>query len=242
MGISLSQYRAAIGLWRPSAQCKLRFFIEINQMRSSDMTNVLGLINIASLISIVLGLSATIISRQCLQALLMMSGVEQNPGPVAQLDILGELCNKSPDEQVRNVLRAYPHGVALSIQKAAINKFKKDELIATLQFLRIPDQEVYNKPQLVHNVIVRIQNLFPDTCGLCKEEYCIRLEDDPLLSCEVCGQGSHDSCIKNILGESENSSLDSTTVRKMIIPLDLAGIHYLCMSCVRYAFYDGIWN
>ena len=231
MGISLSQYRAAIGLWRPSAQCKLSLLMDITLLRASDKTYALGLINIASLISIIVGLTATIISRQCLQALLLISGVEKNPGPVTQHDILGELSIKAPDEQTKNVLRAYPLGVALSFQKVAINRFKKDELIAALKFLRTPDQERHNKPQLVHNLIVRIQNLFPDTCGLCKEEYCVNLEDDPLLSCEICGQGSHDSCIKSVLEESADCPLDSATARKLINPLGIVGVHYLCMSC-----------
>ena len=119
MGISLSQYRAAIGLWRPSAQCKLSLLMDITLLRASDKTCALGLINIASLISIIVGLTATIISRQCLQALLLISGVEKNPGPVTQHDILGELSIKAPDEQTKNVLRAYPLGVALSFQKSS---------------------------------------------------------------------------------------------------------------------------
>ena len=99
--------------------------MDITLLRASDKTYALGLINIASLISIIVGLTATIISRQCLQALLLISGVEKNPGPVTQHDILGELSIKAPDEQTKNVLRAYPLGVALPFQRAAINRFKK---------------------------------------------------------------------------------------------------------------------
>ena len=238
MGISLSQYRATIGLWynkcwRPSAQVNSNLHYLINQTCLNNKNKLLGLINIASLICITLGLMATILSKHCLQVLLIMSGVEQNPGPVTQSpkDILEELCSTSSDEQVKRVLSAYPLGVSLTSQKSAIGKFKKDEILATLQFLRVSDQERYNKPKLLHNLIIRIQNLLPDTCGLCRQEYNIRLEDEPLLSCEVCGQGSHDPCIKNILGESDNGSLDSKAARKLIIPLDLAGVHYLCMSC-----------
>ena len=236
MGISLSQYRATIGLWyikcwRSSAQVNSNLHYLINHTCLNNRNKLLGLINIASLICITLGLGASILSKQCLQVLLIMSGVEQNPGPVTSKDILEELCSKTSDEQVKRLLSAYPLGATLTSQKTAMGKFKKEELSATLQFLRVPDQEGCYKPQLLHNLIVRIQNLLPDTCGLCKQEYCTLLEDDPLLSCEVCGQGSHDPCIKNILGESDNGSLDSKTARKLIMPLDLAGVHYLCMSC-----------
>ena len=236
MGISLSQWRATIGLrynkyWRTSAQVNSGLHYLIGQTCLNNKNKLLGLINIVSLISITLGLGATILSKHCLQVLLIMSGIEQNPGPDTSKDILEELCSTSSDEQVKRVLSAYPLGVALTSQKTAIGKFKKEEILATLQFLKVSDQEGYNKPKLLHNLIVRIQNLLPDTCGLCKQEYNTRLDDEPLLSCEVCGQGSHDPCIKHILGESDTGSLDSKAARKLIIPLDLAGVHYLCMSC-----------
>ena len=148
MGISLSQYRATIGLWynkcwRPSAQVNSNLHFLINQTCLNNKNKLLGLINITSLICTILGLMATILSKHCLQVLLIMSGVEQNPGPVTQSpkDILEELCSTSSDEQVKRVLSAYPLGVSLTSQKSAIGKFKKDEILATLQFLRVSDQE-----------------------------------------------------------------------------------------------------
>ena len=244
MGISLSQYRAAIGLWRrPSALSKKSYDIDAYEsLHSWKINNVLGLINVLSLICIILsksalidlGLTSSLMSRQCLQSLLIISGVEQNPGPTGQQDIIEELCRKSSNDVINKVLRAYPLGQTLTQQKTAINKFKKEELLVTLEFLKVSNQDKYIKPQLVHNLIVRIQNLLPDTCGLCKQEYNTSLDVTPLLSCEVCGQGSHNSCIITILGitdETETSSLDPQKVRKIIIPLDLPGVHYLCMTC-----------
>ena len=126
-----------------------------------------------------------------------------------------------------------PLNKTLTHQKREIKKIKNDDLILTLEFLKVTNQDGCNKTQLVHNLIVRIQNLLPDTCGLCKQEYNTGLDDTPLLSCEVCGQGSHNPCINTLLGveESEESSLDPQKVRKIIIPLELPGVHYLCMTC-----------
>ena len=230
MGISLTQYRVTIGQynirrWRPSAGCTSTLHV-----RMDAKIKALGLVNIASLICIILGLSTTIISGQCLQALLMISGIEQNPGPVNQ-EILDELTRKSLDETTKKIIMAYHPGQDLKAQKRAIGKFKKEELIAALQFLRAPDHSGCNKTELTHNLIVRIQNLLLDTCGLCKEEFNTQLEDNPLLSCEVCGQGSHDPCILKILGQSSPGPHDPTKIRQMLIPLDIAGVHYLCMSC-----------
>ena len=243
MGNTLSQYRAAIGLWnRPSAHKNKPYDRDVAEsLHSENMNNVLGFLNIMCLVSIVLlnfvtldlGLNTTLVSRQCLQALLIISGVEQNPGPVSQQEVIEELCHKSANEVINKILRSYPLGQTFAHQRTVINKFKKEELVATLEFLKVNNQDKYNKPQIVHNLIVRIQNLLPDTCGLCKHEYYTTLDDIPLLTCEVCGQGSHNSCLISILGieETEKTSLDPIKVRKMIIPLDLPGVHYLCMTC-----------
>ena len=243
MGISISQYRSAIGLFRrPPANMKE--FNDSNSYKSMQRGKIniaLGLINVISLLSIIvlhsttseLSLSASLIAHQCLQALLAISGVEQNPGPVSQQNVIEELCSKSTNDVVHKILRAYPLGQTFFQQKKAINKFLKEELILVLDFLKLSNQEKYNKPQVVHNLIVRIQNLLPDTCGLCKQEYNTGLEDIPLLTCDVCGQGSHNPCVISILGvgEHETDSLDPEKARKSIIPLDLPGVHYLCMTC-----------
>ena len=241
MGISISQYRAAIGLWRPSAKSENNDVTNLYEsMQRGKINNVIGLVNIFSVVSIIvlsttseLGLSASLISYQCLQSLLAISGVEQNPGPVSQQNAIEELSSKSTNDVVKKILGAYPLGQTFSQQKKIINKFNKEELILVLEFLKVNNQDKYNKPQVVHNLIVRIQNLLPDTCGLCKQEYCTSLDDTPLLTCDVCGQGSHNPCVTSILGvgEPETSSLNPEKARKTIIPLDLPGVHYLCMTC-----------
>ena len=122
MGISLTQYRVTIGQyhcrvtirrWRSSASW---------ETYSNDTRKALGLVNIASLICIILGLSTTIISRQCLQALLMISGIEQNSGPASQ-EILDELTRKSTDETTKNIIKAYNLGKHLKSQKDTIRRF-----------------------------------------------------------------------------------------------------------------------
>ena len=243
MGITLTQYRAAIGLWsRGSAQTKISCTMNSSEpLYKENINSVVGLINIMCLVCIAVSnflvldqsLSATLMSRQCLQALLLISGVEQNPGPMSQQDIIEDLSSKSSNDVVKKVLTAYTVGQTLAQQKTVINRFRKEELIATLEFLKLTGQDKYNKPQLVQNLIVRIQNLLPDTCGLCKQEYHTSLDDTPLLICEVCGQGSHNLCIIRVLGneESEENSLDPQKARKMIIPLELPGVHYMCMTC-----------
>ena len=243
MGITLTQYRAAIGLWRRGpAQSKVSCTMNYSEpLYRENINSFVGLINMLCLVCIAVSnslamdqsLSATLMSRQCLQALLLISGVEQNPGPMSTQSIIEDLISKTSNDVIKKVLTAYPVGRTLKQQNTVINRFKKEELIATAEFLKLTNQDKYNKEQVVHNLIIRIQNLLPDTCGLCKQEHHTSLDDTPLLSCEVCGQGSHNSCIISLLGieEDDLSSFDPQTARKMIIPLELPGVHYMCMTC-----------
>ena len=94
MGISISQYRAAIGLWgRPSAVATN--FDALNSFESiqrGKINNAIGMINIFCVLSTItlffaapdLGLNASLMTRQCLKTLLVISGEEQNPGPASQ--------------------------------------------------------------------------------------------------------------------------------------------------------------
>ena len=197
-----------------------------NIERVAGLINIMCLVCIAVSNSLVLdqGLSATLMSRQCLQALLLISGVEQNPGPITQQSIIEELSSKTSNDVIKKVLAAYPVGKTLLQKKTAITKFSREELT---------NQDKYQKKQVIHNLFIRIQNLLPDTCSLCKKEYHTSLDDTPLLSCEVCGQGSQNSYIISVIGieESEESSIDPQTARKKIIPLELPGVHYMCMTC-----------
>ena len=81
--------------------------------------------------------------------------------------------------------------------------------------------------------ICRIQNLLPDYCPLCKQEYCTKLKDPNLLNCKVCGQKAYHSCILDRLGITgeKRSTLTSSDVWKMLNPLGLTGLHYLCAAC-----------
>ena len=124
MGISLTQYRATIGQYKCRVIIRRWSSSASWETYSNDTRKALGLVNIASLISIILGLSTIIISRQCLLILLLISGIEKNPGPVSQ-EILDELIRRSTDETTKNIIKAYNPGQHLKSQKAAMRKFKK---------------------------------------------------------------------------------------------------------------------
>ena len=116
------------------------------------------------------------------------------------IDILAGLCASAPTTEIRNCVRLYCNTNTIKQHRLEFNKCQKSTLVAALDFLGTP---VYtqqtNKPTCINLLICRIQNLLPDICHICKIKYCITLQDLPLLTCEICGQGSHDECILNIL-------------------------------------------
>ena len=75
-------------------------------------------------------------------------------------------------------------------------------LVETMTYLGVPSQDVYVKPTIVHNLICRIQNLFPETCLICLESYCVGKDELRLLPCSICGQACHTPCVLGLFGIS----------------------------------------
>lgn len=72
-----------------------------------------------------------------------------------------------------------------------------------------------------HNLICRIQNLFPDTCQICNEKYCIRRTDKTFLACKVCGQEIHKECFVNLFPDGTPN----------YYPYNVPAIYYICGAC-----------
>ena len=170
------------------------------------------------------------ISAQCHELLLMISGIESNPGPT-QEDIIAQLCADAVDVTVRDCLRKYDPKNTTDLHKKELGKCKKPVLVETLAYLGIPDQDHETKPACINNLICRIQNLLPDTCNICDTEYCVGLNDSPLLECEICGQGSHNTCILSQFEIQDELNFGPLDALNKLNPFRLPGIHYLCGAC-----------
>ena len=110
--------------------------------------------------------------------------------------IVADLIVKSDDQLIKECLRLYDPAKPSSFLRTVFKKSKKDILMKTLTFLQCKVPNASKKEYLVDMIILRIKNLFPDICQICEQEYCVKLEDLPLLSCESCGQGAHESCFE----------------------------------------------
>lgn len=183
------------------------------------------------------------IAPQCLKALLLIGGVEPNPGPgitrdekiQAQTDIIAELCTNAPNTTVRDTLRLYDPKLDHSSLVKSINRANKGNLVACLSYLGQGDMSDYTKEACVNALICRVQNLFPDQCSFCEEQYCNKPTDSPLLACKICGQGVHTPCILDHLQlqPDEQQTLTAAEIWSRINPTSLPGLHYLCAECEK---------
>ena len=137
--------------------------------------------------------------------------------------VLGTLCSNATDLEVRDCLRKYDITHTLGIQKRVLNKFTKEVLVKTAKYLELSTDGLL-KPAVVHSIIVRIQNLLPDTCQICHERYKFSIGEKPFLACKMCGQEVHKQCFQVLLGIENCDDVN-------INPHNLPGIHYLCQAC-----------
>ena len=148
--------------------------------------------------------------------------------------IVAALCAEAPTEAVRNCLRKYePRKPSWQIE-AAFKTLRKQTLVDALFYLKVPHMEQYKVDILPHELLCRVQNLFPDLCHLCKQEYCVALNDDPIIHCASCGQGCHDHCVLQLLGITRDDLNDENENGiKLLNPHASIGLVYLCEPCQK---------
>ena len=108
-----------------------------------------------------------------------------------------------------------------------------------MSYLGLPGMNQYRADALPHELLCRIQNLLPDKCHLCKQNYCIKLEDKPIMSCARCGQGCHNGCVIPLLGiTTEDLNEDNQFGALLANPNSALGLFYLCGYCQKEAIPD----
>ena len=92
MGVSIEQYRAAIGLFMISRGCKMQPLLEhdidydetdhdINWSQpAGQVISTSWKLNAILLVTLV----TTMLAKSCMEDLLLISGVEPNPGPITE--------------------------------------------------------------------------------------------------------------------------------------------------------------
>ena len=144
--------------------------------------------------------------------------------------VLCELGAFAPSMEIRDCLRLYSQDKLGPQLMAAFTRKNKVTISNTLEYLGMSlNWDNYMKSDVVHELICRIQNLLPEECLICKEQYCLKKDDPRILPCKRCGQDIHKSCIRNILGIDEEN-LPSTEIYKLINPFGLSFLYYYLSS------------
>ena len=131
------------------------------------------------------------------------------------------------DYEVRDCIRKYSLDFSLKRQKSVFNAINKPILVKTSTYLNILTENL-KKPEIIHLLICKIQNLLPDTCQICKEKYVSDIKDPSFLACELCDQEVHKACFMAKLGLTSDKGVD---LHKLLNPYNLPGIHYFCSEC-----------
>lgn len=142
-------------------------------------------------------------------------------------NVIAELCTLASDDTVKDCLRKYDPSKTTKELIQVFKKIRVDPLLKTLNFLgHFPDK--IPKNELVDAVLLRIKNFFPDICGICEKEYCVKINDDAFLACAACGQEAHKDCYMKVL---EDKGLLSKSETGEITIINIPGFHFLCNSC-----------
>ena len=254
MGISVQQYRAAIGTFHsgkmqrvlPSPDPVMPEQEQPHFEEQSFTTTLRGpwkLHALALWISLSLPLLLALMPSQRAATLLLIGGIEPHPGPdysaeeIAQKrnTVIAELVVQSTSQEVTNVLRLYKAEMTYAQLTTAFDSKPKQHLVDTMTFLGVTGQQDFVKPTVISKLISCIQSYFPDHCHMCNTEYSIKLGETTYLECAVCRQGIHQPCLARKLGitEDELKNMTPLEVKAQIDPHSLPGLNYLCGYCAR---------
>ena len=145
--------------------------------------------------------------------------------------IVAELCAATQSIDIKNCVQCYEYRKTVQQIKQELMKFKKASLQATFEHLKWPHESMpRTKPEIVNDIVCRIQNFLPETCGFCNQSYRTKHGDDHLLSCAICGQEAHLPCLLKKL-RLEPPDRPSYKVAKLINPYGFKGLQYICPPC-----------
>ena len=122
-----------------------------------------------------------------------MSGITEK-----QKVVLGDLANKA-DEHAKKVLTNYRPDRSYNTNLANLKKCNAPQLESCAKLLGLKVRSDDGKDKLYKNlsvvadrVIMKIESLFEVTCSDCNATYQNPLGTNPMFSCRLCMQGSHD--------------------------------------------------
>ena len=156
---------------------------------------------------------------------------------ISDVDILANLCQEAGavSTEIQNCLKAYSLNTSTKQLENLLKQFKKPVIRQTLRFLHAADRnwDDYKKEQCIHELICRIQNLLIDKCQFCENHYSIAKDEVSLLHCSKCGQGVHNDCLKDLLGDNYKTDITTEEVQELINPFKICSLNFMCLECAH---------
>ena len=143
-----------------------------------------------------------------IEMLLVMGGVEQNPGPITPEQYtarLAELLIDAPSEDIKKVLSGWRVDKPRNSFYGELKKLKVPALKITLAWLlnvavTHDNVKTLKLDQLTAAATTALESLLPDECDQCKESFHFLIGEKPKISCSGCLQGFHQKCLDEMLG------------------------------------------
>ena len=146
--------------------------------------------------------------------------------------IVAEICAATQSTDIKNCVQCYEYGKSVVQIKQDLMKYRKPQLIATFEFLKWQHESMPRlKPNIVNDIVCRIQNFLPETCDICKETYRTKFGDMHFLACAICGQEAHVPCILAKLRLDATDRPSHKEVQEMLNPYGLKNLQYVCNPC-----------
>ena len=163
---------------------------------------------------------------------------EVNQNRVDVEELIAELCLNCNNNDLKHHLQIYEYGRESTEIKKRLHQLRNDQLTSMLIFL---NNDVVNEPvptlkkDLVNDIFCRIQNLLPDTCGMCTQRFKLKFDEYPVLQCASCLQSSHRECVQKLLNSSPHNlqmeDIKYDNAKLLFNPMNIPGVHYLCKAC-----------
>ena len=140
-------------------------------------------------------------------------------------EILEKLAADTEDGETANVLRCYTIGQPDKEIRKKLDKFNLPPLKKAATYLGITvDGEVKKlKNDLITEIILRIESLLRDLCGICGDYYNVELNDNPAFRCLICQQGCHQECFKDMVTVLQAAEVGEEVKNSF---------HFLCAKCL----------
>ena len=105
----------------------------------------------------------------------------------ANKTIIQELAERSGDTEVSAIISCYNIGSTGTDIRKEMNKHKVAPLKKCATYLRIPTDadNPKKKPQVITDIMSKINCLLKDLCGVCGDYFNIDLNDQPLFTCII---------------------------------------------------------